>query len=134
MHTFSTELFSDFHKDAYGFRPSGRDTFYHSNDQEKQVIWDRTQEDLNLRVRNNNNKADAAIEIFKFEMFSHENFGVAGDSTEEILAEMVDLNTLENTQDIEHWVWNKGFLFTAFGKDIIKTLTDMKGFNSNKVN
>jgi len=132
-YTFSTELFSDFHKDAYGFRPRMDDTFYRSDDQEKQAIWNTTQEDLDRRNQAEINAADAAIETFKFEMFSRENFDVGGKTTEEILAQMVDLDTLENTQDIEHWVWNKGFLFTCFGKDLIKTLTEMKGFNSNKV-
>lgn len=132
-YTFSTELFSDFHKDAYGFRPRMNDTFYHSHDREKQAIWNTTQIDLDRREEAEINAADAAIETFKFEMFSRENFDVDGKTTEEILAQMVDLDTLENTQDIEHWVWNKGFLFTCFGKDLIKTLTEMKGFNSNKV-
>lgn len=43
MYTYSEELFSDFHKDAYGFRP--RDHRFYDADTtpaEKQEIWDAT--------------------------------------------------------------------------------------------
>lgn len=39
-YTFDTNLFSDFHKDVYGFRPSVDHVFYSSSDAEKQEYWD----------------------------------------------------------------------------------------------
>ena len=43
MYTYSEELFSDFHKDAYGFRPRNH-RFYDADTTpaEKQEIWDAT--------------------------------------------------------------------------------------------
>lgn len=35
MYTYSEELFSDFHKDAYGFRPRGHE-FYSATPERKQ--------------------------------------------------------------------------------------------------
>lgn len=40
MYTYSEELFSDFHKKAYGFRPTGDHWFYGATPAEKQEIWD----------------------------------------------------------------------------------------------
>ena len=39
-HTFDENLYSDLHKDVYGFRPRSWDKFYDSTDAEKQRIWD----------------------------------------------------------------------------------------------
>lgn len=42
--TYSEELFSDYHKDAYGFRPRGYHEFYDpdTTPERKQEIWDQT--------------------------------------------------------------------------------------------
>jgi len=48
------------------------------------------------------------------------------DTNEQALARMVDVNTLEHDQAIEHWVWSFGILFTPFGKEIVETLKNMK--------
>jgi hypothetical protein len=41
MFTYSEALYSDMHKDAFGFRPSSDDPFYLAKTPaEKQVIWD----------------------------------------------------------------------------------------------
>ena len=39
-YTFDENLYSDLHKDVYGFRPRSWDKFYDSTDAEKQRIWD----------------------------------------------------------------------------------------------
>ena len=39
--TFDVTIFSDLHKDAYGFRPRGHE-FYTASDERKQEIWDTT--------------------------------------------------------------------------------------------
>jgi len=39
-YTYSEELFSDFHKEVYGFRPTGDHWFYGATPAEKQEIWD----------------------------------------------------------------------------------------------
>ena len=47
MFTYSEELFSDFHKDTYGFRPRAHE-FYDATPARKQEIWDAMGEDFNL--------------------------------------------------------------------------------------
>ena len=63
-----------------------------------------------------------AVKDFKLDMFSIN----LNDTNEQALARMVDIDTLEDYQDIEHWVWSFGILFTPFGKEIVKTLENMK--------
>lgn len=49
-YTYETDLFSDLHKDAYGFRPRSH-RFYTSSPEEKQIIWDFTIIDLNRELK-----------------------------------------------------------------------------------
>lgn len=42
--TYSDELFSDMHKDAYGFRPREYNEFWNATPERKQEIWDQTQQ------------------------------------------------------------------------------------------
>ena len=49
--TYDENIYSDLHKDAYGFRPRG-DEFYHADTtpERKQEIWDRTLRDLEQTI------------------------------------------------------------------------------------
>lgn len=51
MYTFSTELFSDLHKDVYGYRPR-QHWFYDTDttDEERQKEWDYLVEQLDLQI------------------------------------------------------------------------------------
>jgi len=51
MYTFSTELFSDLHKDVYGYRPR-QHWFYDTDttDEERQKEWDYLCDQLDLQI------------------------------------------------------------------------------------
>jgi len=49
MFTFDEYLFSDLHKDAFGFRPRGHE-FYDASADRKQVIWDATCDALDAEL------------------------------------------------------------------------------------
>ena len=119
---FATELFSDLHKDAHGYRPSPDHMFYSQNDYNKQCIWDHTHQTLLNREADEAAAELEAVKDFKIDMFSVNLM----DTNEQALARMVDIDTLEDYQDIEHWVWSFGILFTPFGKEIVETLENMK--------
>lgn len=66
-YTFSTELFSDLHKDVYGFRPRGH-WFYDANttDQERQEEWDYLCKRLGEQIDEENvRKAEALANLHK---------------------------------------------------------------------
>lgn len=47
--TFDENLFSDFHKEVYGFRPRGHE-FYTASDERKQVLWDILMRDHEIEM------------------------------------------------------------------------------------
>jgi hypothetical protein len=62
--TYSEELFSDFYKDTYGFRPRGHE-FYDATPERKQEIWDAVGDDFVREIeyeRQANLKAQAELE------------------------------------------------------------------------
>jgi hypothetical protein len=65
-YSFDTDLFSDMHKDAYGFRPRNH-RFYDpsTSDDEKQRIWDATYEEVVREI--NRAKAEQAEAAKSFE-------------------------------------------------------------------
>jgi hypothetical protein len=121
-YTFSTELFSDLHKDAFGYRPQNDHPFYSSSDADKQYCWDYTVKQLEIRELEEKEAEEQAVIDFKESLYSIN----PNDTLRQGLRRMVDVDTLKHSQDIEHWVWSFGILFTPFGKEIIKTLENMK--------
>ena len=64
--TFDTEIFSDLHKDAYGFRPRGH-RFYapETTDEERQRIWDSTHEDVLRSIWEDKAREENAVAMFE---------------------------------------------------------------------
>jgi hypothetical protein len=98
MYTFgSNDVFSDLVKDVYGTRGPARDGghlsgFYHECDEVKQQMWDELCYQLEA-----NTKAEKLFEKECIEKFYH-------------------------IQDVEHFVWEQGILFTPYGKKLIKEI------------
>ena len=82
--TFETELFSDLHKDAYGFRPRGH-RFYDENcsDEEKQQIWDDTVDAVHEAIDEDHRRQEAAVASFEQQIAANIDLG-AGDRTNAI--------------------------------------------------
>lgn len=76
-YTFDDQIFSDLHKDAYGYRPRNHE-YYTADDQRKQQIWDDTICDLNLEMAATERRYNEAIEQFENNLISLINCG-AGD-------------------------------------------------------
>lgn len=62
-YTFDADLFSDLHKDAYGFRPRQHE-FYAASDDRKQQIWDGVVADLEIEMENSRNAEAQAVAAF----------------------------------------------------------------------
>ena len=122
MYTYSEELFSDFHKDAYGFRPTGDHWFYGATPDEKQEIWDAVGRAFDRRQAEEAEIESQSLIEFEKEVQSYIELG-AGDR-QTALRWMTQNLEFYHTQDIELWVWEKGILFTAEGR---KLLEELKG-------
>ena len=120
--TYSDDCFSDLHKDVYGFRPRGplMDNWNAMNANQKQTLWNCLCEELE-----ENTKAEKAAEVIKVEQFESRIKDVmglgAGDRTT-ALRWISQQQTFYHIQDVEHFVWEQGILFTDYGKQLVKDL------------
>ena len=121
-YTYSDELFSDLHKDVYGFRPRGTsmDNWDMMGPTRKQAYWDQLCEKLE-----ENTKAEQAAEVVAIEKFEARIQDIielgAGNRTNALLW-MSGTETFYHSQDVEHFVWEQGILFTDYGKQLVKDL------------
>ena len=120
MYTYREELFSDFHKDAYGFRPTGDHWFYSATPAEKQEIWDAVGRAFDRRQAEEAEIEAQSLIEFEKEVQSYIELG-AGDR-QTALRWMTQNETFYHSQDIEHWVWKQGILFTDEGRKLVEEL------------
>ena len=110
------------HKDAFGVK--GRhydfDTMtleelkaeadYISEAVDRQLEAERLQEQEDLR---------------EFESMINLNIALGAGDRETALRWMLQEEEFYNYQDIEHWVWNQGILFTDVGRELVKEICSM---------
>ena len=119
MYTYSEELFSDFHKDAYGFRPRGHE-FYSATPERKQEIWDAT---AGAFTRAQAEEAELeAQSLIDFEKEVHAYIDNGAGDRQTALRWMTQNEVFYHIQDVEHWVWEKGILFTDEGRKLVEEL------------
>ena len=124
-YTYSDDCFSDLHKDVYGFRPRGAlmDNWNAMNADQKQTLWNCLCEELE-----ENTKAEKAAEVVAIEKFEARIQDVielgAGNRTNALLW-MTGSETFYHIQDVEHFVWEQGILFTDYGKQLVKDLAEI---------
>jgi len=126
-YTFSTEIFSDLHKDAYGFRPRGH-RFYDetTTDAERQEIWDYLVQVVEDNAAAEREHEARALRDFEAQVANTIALG-AGDRVT-ALRWMTQDEKFYNEQDVEHWVWNQGILFTDEGRQLVKDLMNIVTF------
>ena len=123
--TYSDDCFSDLHKDVYGFRPRGplMDNWNAMNANQKQTLWDCLCEELEDNI-----KAEKAAEVVAIEKFEARIQDVielgAGNRTNALLW-ITGTETFYHIQDVEHFVWEQGILFTDYGKQLVKDLAEI---------
>ena len=129
MYTYSEEMFSDFHKDAYGFRPTGDHWFYSATPDEKQEIWDAVGRAFDRRQAEEAEIEAQSLIEFEKEVQSCIELG-AGDR-QTALRWMTQNDTFYHIQDIEHWVWSQGILFTDEGRKLVEELKSIINYEED---
>lgn len=126
-YTFSTEIFSDLHKDAYGFRPRGH-RFYdaETTDKERQNIWDNLCQVVEDNMAAGREHEARALRDFESQVNLNISLGAGDRAT--ALRWMTQSETFCNEQCVEHWVWNLGILFTDEGRQLVKDLMNIVTF------
>ena len=122
MYTYCDDIISDLYKDVYGVRP--REAFYadwnNCTPAEKQKTWDEYCDTIEQQIADQ--KVREAYCIARFEDRIKDVIGLgAGDRTT-ALRWISQQETFYHIQDVEHFVWEQGILFTDYGKALIKEL------------
>ena len=125
IYTYDESIFSDFHKDAYGFRPRDH-RFYDATPAEKQVIWD----DVGRAFDHANAKEGRVKREMQmnFEMEVQSFIKMGASNRETALRWMTDDISFYTRQCVEHFVWNRGLLFTDYGRDLVEKLMGIVEF------
>ena len=125
MFTYCDDIISDLYKDVYGVRP--REAFYadwnNCTPAEKQKTWDEYCDTIEKQIAEQ--KVREAYCIARFEDRIKDVIGLgAGDRTT-ALRWISQQETFYHIQDVEHFVWEQGILFTDYGKALIKELDEI---------
>lgn len=122
-YTFSNELVSDLHKDAFGHRPDADFWDMWNNglsDEGRQAEWDYMVKVLKQELEEEKIREQYAVERFEEKLsILIDNHNLSEDAA---LRYMTTNEHFETSQDIEHWVWGLGILFTDRGRDVVKKL------------
>lgn len=121
--TYSSELYSDLHKDAWGFRPAGDHHFYRESDPyKKQQLWDETVARAAEAREYERVEAQRCVKDF--------NERVAELCGEMQISRATAIRWLYTAdeyhtwdrQDIEHFAYEWGILFTDEGREVVEIL------------
>lgn len=122
---FDYNTFSDLHKDVHGFRPS--EIFMKNvkrfTDAERDNLWDALCEQLEENTKAE--KAAEAVAVEEFEARVQDVIALGAGNRANALLWMVSSETFYHIQDVEHFVWEQGILFTDYGKQLIKELAEI---------
>ena len=123
--TYCDDLISDFHKDVYGYRP--RESFWNEwetlTPTQKQTIWDEYDRVSELQVIET--KAQEERDVAKFEDRVQDVINIGAGNRKTALKWIADSETFYHGQDVEHFVWEQGILFTGYGRQLIKDLLEI---------
>ena len=124
-YTYDEDIFSDLHKDAYGFRPRGHE-FYDTAPARKQEIWDYTCEVVEDNIAAEKEHEARAIRDFEQEIQNMIELGADGRET--ALHWMTQNEKFYNIQCVESWVFDRGILSTDYGRATVEILSEIVTF------
>jgi hypothetical protein len=122
---FDYDTFSDLHKDVHGFRPSEifmKNVKRFSN-QERDDLWEALCAQLEENTKAE--KAQEEVDIAKFEARIQDVIELGAGNRFNALLWIIGTETFYHIQDVEHFVWEQGILFTDYGKQLVKDLAEI---------
>jgi hypothetical protein len=122
---FDYDTFSDLHKDVHGFRPSAifMKNVKRFSDQERDDLW----EALCIQLEENTKaeKAQEEADVAKFEARVLDVIDLGAGDRETALRWIASQETFYHIQDVEHFVWEQGILFTDYGKQLVEEIAEI---------
>lgn len=127
-YTYDEDIFSDLHKDAYGFRPRDHE-FYDATPDRKQEIWDYFCNVVEESIVAEREREAQAVRDFEQEVQNAIELGAGNRET--ALRWLTQSEEFYNGQCVEHWVWNRGILFTDEGRQLVNELMNIIEFKKS---
>lgn len=125
MYTYTTDLFSDLHKDVYGYRPRGAamEEWNSRTPRQKNELYNALCDELEEVTRDEKRQADR--NLFEFTGQIMDMIELGAKDRETALRWMTQEHEFHSEQDVSHWVWAHGILFTEYGKQLVKDLLEI---------
>ena len=122
---YSNDCFSDLYKDVYGFRPRGTimEDWDSMEPVQKQAYWDELCAELEANTISEKQQAENAVAKFKARV--QDVIGLGANDRKTALSWITGSETFYHSQDVEHFVWEQGILFTNYGKQLVKDLCEI---------
>lgn len=120
--------FSDFFKDVNGFRPRGSTWDYYLGLSKPQLEkeLDRMEASMEEQYQEKILEEKKAVASVKAEIENAIKLGA--ESEADALRWITQTEDFYSGQCVEHWVWNRGILFTDYGKALVDKLLDVVKF------
>ena len=114
--------FSDLHKEVYGFRPREMmmKNWQDMNAKQKETLWNCLCEQLEENMKHEKLAEEKAVAEFKERIEQAQVWGAR--DYFDALRWITGCETFYHIQDVEHFVWEQGILFTDFGKQLVKDI------------
>ena len=121
-YTYSDDCFSDLFKDVNGFRPRGSlmDEWNDRTPRQKQELWNALCDELDENIKHEKIAEEKAVAEFKERIDQAQVWGAR--DYWDALRWITGCETFYHIQDVEHFVWEQGILFTDFGKQLVKDI------------
>ena len=125
MYTYTTDLFSDLHKDVYGYRPRGAamDEWNSRTPRQKNELYNALCDELEVVTQDEKRQADR--NLFEFTGLIIDMIELGAKDRETALRWMTQEEEFHSEQCVSHWVWARGILFTDYGKQLVKDLLEI---------
>lgn len=112
----------DLYKDVHGFRPRHMDMSSMS-DAELESVYTNLLNDLEVEQAREADESARAVEEFKALVARTIEMGAKDEET--ALRWIADSETFYHSQDVEHFVYKQGILFTDYGRELCKKLENI---------
>jgi hypothetical protein len=117
----------DAYKEAYGIRPRFMDFESMSMDQlRKEADSCANAAEAEMKREEEQQEADLA----EFKSLIQKTIELGAGDEETALRWLTQSEVFYHGQDVEHWVWNKGILFTDYGRELTKRLAQIVDYAS----
>jgi hypothetical protein len=128
QYTYDSNLVSDLHKDAYGFRPYFQYMvdWVEATPAVKQQIWDGLLVDLEREIDREKLETTRSAEIFEGMIANSMLLGAADRDT--AIRWLTQAEDFKHAQDVESWVWEHGILFTDVGREVVQKVCKLHDF------